>query len=479
MDSKNKLTTGGITRRAFVTGALAAGLGLTQGCARIFNIVPRHTVASRGRFVPPSEQVRLAAIGIGNMGRINVMEIAQLPDVRLVALCDVDLKGAHTQEVQKNFPDLPRFSDFRELFDKMSDQFDAVMVVTPDHMHAPVSIAAMRRGKHVFCQKPLCHNIREARLMARVQREAGVATQMGNQGHASQDIRNIHDWVSMGAIGSVREVHLWTDRPLWPAGCGRPEGSQPVPAGMDWERWLGPAPMRPFHPAYHPGGWRGYRDFGSGSLGDIGCHEFDAPYWVLDLGIPTSVKAETVGTNNETFPAKETIIFEFPARGVKPPVTMTWFDGYDIVNDQKVMNQPPRSKFLEADRKITESGLLIIGSEGAILADMHNESARIVPEKRMREVFADWKKYDKKQPKSPGMMQEFIAACKGGPKAGSDFADYGAGLTELVQLGVVAAQCPGQELKYDSKKVKFTNFAEANKLIGRSYRKDWELQSIR
>src|SRR5580704_10563907 len=314
------------SRRSFLTATGSLALG--------FTIVPRHVLGGAG-YLAPSERVNLAGIGAGGMGGGDIGNHAR-NGANIVALCDVDdERGAGSFQA---FPNARRYKDFRVLLDKEAKNIDAVTVGTPDHIHAVASMAAIRAGKHVYCQKPLTHTLYEARELTKAARAAGVATQMGNQGHASEGSRLTNEWIQAGVIGDVREVHVWSDRAgvLWKQGIGRPTETPPVPATLDWDLWLGPVRERPYNPAYAPHSWRGWWDFGTGALGDMGCHIIDHPVWALKLGAPSEVEARTTldgsvldgnKPNVETFPIASIIYYDFPARGKRPAVRMTWYDG--------------------------------------------------------------------------------------------------------------------------------------------------------
>ena len=315
-------STASSSRRAF--------LAATGGMALGFTIVPRHVLGGAG-YLAPSERVNVAGIGAGGMGGGDIANHAR-NGANIVALCDVDdQRGAGSFQA---FPQARRYKDFRVMFDKEAKNIDAVTVGTPDHIHAVAAMAAIRLGKHVYCQKPLTHTLHECRELTKAAHKAGVATQMGNQGHASEGSRLTNEWIGAGLIGEVREVHVWSDRAglLWKQGIGRPTETPPVPSTLDWNLWLGPSQERPYHPAYAPSNWRGWRDFGTGALGDMGCHIIDHPVWALALGAPTAVEATATldgsllagnKPNFETYPIAAIITYEFPARGALPPVRMT------------------------------------------------------------------------------------------------------------------------------------------------------------
>ncbi|MBW8041474.1 MAG: Gfo/Idh/MocA family oxidoreductase [Planctomycetes bacterium] len=443
-----------ISRRDFLGSAAAAAA---------FTIVPRHVLGGSGN-TPPSEKLNIAGIGVGGRGS---GDISGVSSENIVALCDVDWK--HAAGTFRRYPKARQYHDFRKMLDKEDKNIDAVVVATPDHIHAPASMAAMKRGKHVYCEKPLTHSVYEARQMAEAARKYKVATQMGNQGQASEQARLLSEYIWDGAIGPVREVHVWTDRPLrglssvyWPQGVERPKETPPVPDTLDWDLWLGPAPNRPYHPAYVPFKWRGWWDFGTGALGDIGCHAMSPVFKALKLGAPASVEAVSTLVNKETYPVASAVHYQFPARGDMPPVKLTWYDGG---------MRPPRPDELENDRQMGTNGALFIGDKGKMLG------GRLIPEARMKE----YKKPPKTLPRSPGHHQEWIDACKGGKPAGSNFPDHAGPLAEAVLLGNVALRPELKEkmnrakLLWDGPNLKITNVPEANKFLHYEYREGWTL----
>jgi predicted dehydrogenase len=443
-----------ISRRDFIGAAATAAA---------FTIVPRHVLGGP-RNIPPSEKLNIAGIGVGGQG---AGDIGNVSSENIVALCDVDWR--HAGGTFNRYPDARKYRDFRKMLDKEDKNIDAVVVATPDHIHAPASMAAMKRGKHVYCEKPLTHSVYEARKLAEAAREYKVATQMGNQGQAQVQPRLLCEYIWDGAIGPVREVHVWTDRPLnglnsvyWPQGVERPKETPPVPDTLDWDLWLGPAPERPYHPAYVPFKWRGWWDFGTGALGDIGCHALSPVFKALKLGHPTSVEAVSTLVNNETYPVASAVHYQFPARGDMPPVKLTWYDGG---------MRPPRPDELENDRRMGTNGALFIGDKGKMLG------GRLIPEARMQE----YKKPPEVLPRSPGHHKEWIEACKGGEPAGSNFPDHAGPLAEAVLLGNVALRPEMKEkmnrtkLLWDGPNLKITNVPEANKFLHREYRQGWSL----
>jgi len=444
-----------ISRRDFVSAA--AGVAA-------FTVVPRHVLGGSGQ-TPPSEKLNIAGIGVGGRGS---GDLRALESENIVALCDVDWR--HAAGTFRRYSGAKKYRDFREMLDKEDKNIDAVMVATADHCHAVASMAAIKRGKHVYCEKPLTHTVYEARALAAAAREHKVATQMGNQGQAGEGVRILCETIWDGAIGQVREVHIWTDRPLngtnkwyWPQGVDRPEGTPPVPDTLNWDAWLGPAPDRPYHPAYLPFVWRGWWDFGTGALGDIGCHSIDPVFRALKLGYPTSVEACCTMVNNETYPVASRVTYEFPARGDLAPVRLHWYDGG---------MRPPRPAELEDGRRLGTNGALYIGDKGKIL------DGRLIPEARQKE----YGRAPKTLERSPGHHQEWINACKGGKPAGSNFPDHAGLLAQVVLMGNIALRPVlkenkffGTKLLWDGEAFKFTNIPEANQYLHKEYREGWTL----
>jgi hypothetical protein len=348
------------------------------------------------------------------------------------------------------------------MLDKEDRNIDAVIVATPDHVHAVATMAAIKRGKHVYCEKPLAHSIYEVRRVTEAAREAGVATQLGNQGQASEGTRLVEEFIVAGAIGPVREVHSWSNRPISPRGIDRPKDSHAVPEGLDWDLWLGPSPKRPYHSCYLPFSWRGWWDFGTGVLGDIGCHQMAPIFRALKLGYPTSVEACSSGVNSETAPLASIVRYDFPAREGFPAMKLSWYDGG--LMPPRPAELPSGLRFGNADDN------LCIGDKGKMLGH------RLLPEARSKE----YGKPPKILARSPGHHREWIDACKGGKPAGSNF-DVAGPLTEVVLLGNIALRTgqklyeKGLKLNYDGPGMKVTNFPEANEYIRSEYRDGWTL----
>jgi predicted dehydrogenase len=418
-------------------------------------IVPRHVLGGPGE-TPPSERLRIAGIGVGGQGGGVVAAMAGLKQ-DIVALCDVDQSyAAHTF---KAHPKAEVYKDYRVLLGKRKD-IDAVVIGTPDHMHAPVTAAALRSGRHVYVEKPMAHSIEECRAMTRLAKETGLVTQVGNSGHAGEGLRLAREWIQAGAIGPVREVHCWSDRPgtFWKQNLERPTDTPPVPETLDWNLWLGAAPMRPYHPTYLPAKWRGWFDFGTGAMGDMAVHNMDPAYYALDLDAPVAAEAQTSQPlTKETYPAWSILTYEYAARGNRPAVKIYWYDGGKM---------PPRPAGLEPERNLGDNGIYFVGDKGVMLAGGWAGTPRLVPESRMK----DFKMPAKTIPRSPGHAAEWIQACKDrkpeGAKAG--FA-YSGPYTESLLVGNLALRLQ-KRIEWDAAAMKATNAPEAEALIRKTYR---------
>lgn len=357
------------------------------------------------------------------------------------------------------------------MIDQEAKNIDAVTVGTPDHIHGVAAMAAVKAGKHVYVQKPLTHTLHECRELTKAAKKAGVVTSMGNQGHASEGSRLTNEWIQAGLIGEVREVHVWSDRAgrLWKQGIGRPTETPPVPATLDWNLWLGPAKERPYHSAYAPHNWRGWWDFGTGALGDMGCHIIDHPVWALNLGAPTTVEARTTldgsflgdQPNFESFPIAAIITYEFPARGKRPPVKMTWYDGGLM---------PPTPSEMSTGQRLPDNGVLYVGSNAKMYHSSHGGMPQLLPGSladQAREV-------PKSMERSPGHYEEWYRAIQGGKRPVDNF-DYAGPMTETVLLGVLRCGSPGQRLQWDSENLKVINAPHMNQFVHKEYRAGWSL----
>jgi len=499
---------GGLTRRSF--GATA------------FTLVPRHVLGGRG-YVAPSDKITLASIGMGRQGMVVTMDLLTRPEIQVVAVCDCNeaskdyaeygpnallnaarkllgpghenwgedlaspgvVQLTHTfktslgmggrqparrlveayyasREKSGSYKGCAAYRDFRELLAKERD-LEAVYIATPDHWHAPISLAAMRQGKHVLCQKPMAHWIGEARRMALSARQAKVATSLPVNNPSSESTRLIAEWIADGAIGQVREVHNWSSRPYWPQGVERPKEEMPVPPGLDWDLWLGPAPWRPFHKAYLPFVWRGWYDFGCGSFGDMGCYSFAGLFKILELTAPVAVEASTSESHEETFPLASIVHLEFPARGNRSPVRITWYDGG---------LRPPRPAGLaEQDQRRFrpgQEGVMYVGDKGIIVGGFNGDNPRVYPES---------KKYQA-PPRQPGAgmrdraLDQWIAACRGGPASLTNF-EIQCPVTEAFLLGCLAQRFPGERLQWDPTAMRIISSERANRWVDPPYRSEY------
>ncbi|HML75030.1 MAG TPA: Gfo/Idh/MocA family oxidoreductase [Anaerohalosphaeraceae bacterium] len=456
---KQKKAGQGLSRRDFLGSA--AGMAL-------FTIVPSHVLGADGQ-TPPSRKLNVAGVGVGGMGGGNIAEIAKTENI--VALCDVDF--SYAAGTFKNHPQARQFKDYRKMLDEMGKDIDAVVIATPDHTHAVVAMECMRRGKHVYVQKPLTKTVYEARMMTEAARKYNVITQMGNQGHSGEGIRLICEWIWDGAIGEVREVHAWTNRPVWPQGLARPTETPAVPESLDWDLWIGPAPLRPYHPAYHPWNWRAWVDFGTGALGDMACHILDPVFWALKLKYATSVQG-TYAANivkkwekegvDESYPLGSMIHLEYPARGDMPPVKIHWYDGGLL---------PERPDDLEPGRKMGDGdgGVLFVGDKGKLMCGCYGKSPQLIPYSKMK----DYKRPEKTLPRvETSHEMNWVEACKSGKQASTPF-DYAGPFTEMVLMGNLSLFKPGEKILWDGDNMKVTNFPELNKYVNPAYREGWSL----
>lgn len=425
-----------ISRREFITGSAAALA--TAGSMRTAS-------AQRGR---GKDKLNIGVVGVYNRGRDNLDAVSSQ---NIVALCDVDEKLRAT--ASSVFPSAKLYVDFREMIDR--EDLDAVVVATPDHMHAPAALFAMNKGLHVYCEKPLGHSVYETRKMAETARKKKLITQLGTQIHATANYRRVVELVQSGAIGTVREAHCWVGRE-WSGGGGRPTNSPPPPAELHWDLWLGPAPERPYDPAYHPFNWRRWWDFGGGTLADMGCHHMDLPYWALKLGHPLTVHAEGPEVNSETTPAWLVVHYEYPSRGELPPVQLTWHHG---------TKRP--DYFAQGLLPKWGDGTIFVGEKGMLLADYGRHV--LLPE----EDFAGFQPPTPSIPDSIGHHNEWIEAIKTGGTTLCNF-DYASVVTEAVLLGNVSYRV-GKKLEWDPKRLRASNCPDADRFIKPSFRKGWGL----
>lgn len=442
-----------LTRRKFLqssaVSASAAGFWLTGG------------LESKGQdTTPANNRLNVACVGCGGQGNSNVNGVS---GETIVALCDVDDNRARGAFMRH--PNVPKFKDYRRMLDQVRG-IDAVVVSTPDHVHAHAAIAAMRAGKHVYCEKPLTHSVWEARQMKEVAARQRVQTQMGNQGTSNTRMREGVEAIRAGVLGNVTEVHAWTDRPgrYWAQPGRRPKETPAVPETLDWDLWLGPAPQRPYHNSYVPFAWRGWWDFGTGALGDMGCHVMNLPFMALRLTAPTTVEASIDGNlNGECPPNGCTVTYEFPARGDQPACRFFWYE---------VRRPPARvTSVLGEGARLSNGGCFIVGERGTLYSSSdYGGDWRLLPQDR----FADFRAPAPTLPRSPGHYQEWIRACKGGPAPLGNFVDYASALTETVLLGNVAIRV-GQKFTWDSANLRATDCPAAAQYVRREYRNGWTL----
>lgn len=438
------------SRRQFINSASAAA-------AFGFQIVPRHVIGGPG-FTPPSEKLNLGCIGVGGQGAGDMRDMDESGLVNIVALCDVDLERAAPNI--KKYPKARLHRDFRKLIEQQKD-IDAVLVATPDHVHAPASIMAMRAGRHVYVEKPLAHTIEEARRMREVAVETKRVTQMGNQGHADEGGRLMREWTQAGVIGRVSEVHVWSDRPgkFWDTqGKRYPADTPPAPVSLDWDLWIGPAKSRPYHPDFCPRKWRGWWNFGNGALGDMAVHNADPAFYALDLDMPDWVEAQNGPNNNESYPAWSIITYHFPAKGDRPAVKMIWYDGGKM---------PPSPPGFEDGRKLGDNGIYFVGDKGCILAGGWSGTPRLVPEARMKDFVMPAKTIPRC---TVGHRKEWILACKSGrPEDAKSGFWYSAPFTESLLIGLLAVRF-GRRIEWDAANPTAKNCPEADGFIRKQYR---------
>ncbi len=443
-----------ISRRAFAATSTAA--------VAAFTIVPRFVLGGPG-FTPPSEKLNIACIGVGGMGKSDLRAVSK--ENNIVALCDVDHQ--HAAESFKEHPNANLYKDFRIMLEKEHKNIDAVTVSTPDHTHAVAAMAAIKMGKHVYCQKPLGHDVHEVRALTEEARKQGVVTQMGVQLHAIEAMKLGVEIVKSGMIGKVGKVDVWSCKGFDPR--ARHERSvhipkmevpkMPIPKTLDWDLWLGPASYRPYHGQYLPASWRDWWEFGSGRLGDMGCHLIDPVFWALDLKAPLTIEAHPAPFTEEITPEDTIVQWEFAARGEHPPLTMRWYDGY---------NKPFLPPEVAVDSELPNQGCLFYGERGILLM-RHDNAPTLLPVERMK----DFKHPKQLFPRRVNHYNEWSRACVSGGTTSTNW-DYAGPLTETVLLGNVAARA-GKRIYWDSKNLNITNMPEANIYLKREYRKGWSL----
>ena len=440
------------SRRSFMSQSLAAGAALsTLGATKLASA---------------NERVNIAAVGVGGMGRSNIRALLHAGH-DIVALCDVDTDYA--AKVFDGLPDAKVYTDYRAMLEKQKD-IDGVLIATPDHTHAVIAKAAMEAGKHVYCQKPLTHDVFEARRLAQIAKETGVVTQMGIQGHSAEGARQVVEWIQGGVIGEVKTVEAWCSLSYYPwghASWSSPVGKRPtetpaIPDTLDWDLWLGPAKERPYHRCYHPRTWRAWLDFGCGMMGDRGAHTFDPICWALDLGHPESIEASSMGGDDEIHPLASKVRYVFPKKGARPAVTINWYEGLT----------PTRPADLDPDEVIghPEGGALFIGSKGYISCGVYGDNPKLHPEKAMAGTKVPEPSIERVEGSHESNWTDVIR--KGG-RAGADF-DYSGPLTEIVLLGNIAKQI-NKRLYWDGEEMEFTNDEAATKLVRGHYRESWSI----
>jgi predicted dehydrogenase len=462
-------------RRQFLKAA-AGGIGIWVAAGTS----PAHSQ-------PPSQRVRFASIGIGGKGASDSNDAGNSGE--MVAVCDVDV--GRLDGAGKRFPKAKKYTDFRKMLEEMEREIDAVTVSTPDHCHAPTAALSMKMGKAAFVQQPLTRTLCEARMLGELARKMKVATQMGNQGTAADSLRRAAAMLRAGVVGTVKEVHVWTNRPIWPQGLDRPK-PEPVPANLKWDLWIGPAPFRPYGKGYHSFAWRGWWDFGTGALGDMACHTVNMPYMGLDLKNPTSVQATTSGHNRDSYPNKSVIKFEFPANANRPALLFFWYDGgnkpatdlfdADLLSSEGGASKKGKGTSAKSSAKskkgggraVSGSGCLVIGDKGKMYAPGDYCENPIRLSNRLETPKVEF-------PHSPGHFEEWVWAIKGGPQATSNFPDYAGGLTEVILLGNLAvwaapeADKAGKKIEWDAVNLKATNAPEVAGVIKATYREGYSL----
>ena len=443
------------SRRNFIKASAAGGVGFWVAGG----VQPAESKSAL-------ETVNFASVGVGGKGTSDSNDAAKHGN--MVAICDIDENNLN--KAASKWPKAKKFFDYRKMLEEMSDSIDAVTVSTPDHSHAPASALALKTGKHCFTQKPMTHTIYEARVLGELAKKNGLKTQMGNQGTANSTLRESAALIQSGAIGTVKEVHVWTNRPVWPQGAGRPKDEPAIPKHIHWKEFLGPAKARPYHPAYHPFKWRGWWDFGTGALGDMACHTLNMPFMALDLRDPVSVQAETSGHNQETYPSYSVIEFQFPARGSRPAVKMFWYDG----------GKKPSRELLPPAQLIkgvnVRTGSLVIGDKGSLLSPGDyggdgNTGILAGGEYTRQRQLKKKVEYDK----SPGHFTEWVRAIKGGPESVSNFPNYSGPLTETVLLGNLAVWADGKKIDWDAKNLVATNAPEVAHIVKKEYHNGYSL----
>ena len=447
------------TRRDFIKTSAAVGAGVWVAGG-----------ATAKASVSALEEIRFACIGIGGKGSSDSLAAAN--NGKVVAVCDID--ESKLRKHKDKFPGATQYHDYRKMLEEKADSIDAVTISTPDHTHAVASLQAMRMGKHCFTQKPLTHSIQEARVMGEAAREAGIVTQMGNQGTALNSLRLSAAHIRNGAVGTVQEVHVWTNRPVWPQSLGLKIQEEPAPADIHWNEWIGPAKMRPYSPEIHPFKWRGFWEFGTGALGDMACHTLNMSFMALDLFNPTSVVAECTEHDGSMYPKSSKITFEFPEYEGRPALKMFWYDGGELPPEELFEDCPQK-----ANSKPFESGALIVGDEGRFFSpgdyggEVRSTGLVVDGEFIRQDKIEDQPEYVR----SPGHFEEFAAAIKGEGKTVSNFPDYAGPLTETILLGNLAVWS-GEKVNWDAENMQAENATdEINKIIRHEYHNGYSIEA--
>ncbi len=461
----------GPSRRRFLKTAAGVSVAGVAG-------LPQLALGDSADALPPGDRLNLAFVGVGGKG---ASSIGALHQHNLVGFCDVDARSVAAARGERSwsarFDALLKtaekrgarwYRDYRVMLDELGDSLDGVVISTPDHMHFPIAMSAINLGINVYCEKPLTHTVEEARLLAEAARRQGVVSQMGNQGHSNDGVRLAREWIAAGAIGRVREVYSWTNRPIWPQGLAQPDHSEFIPVlpeGLDWDLWQGVAETRPYDPAYLPFSWRAWWDYGCGAVGDMACHVMDAAFYSLDLGLPNTISALATPVNDQSAPNASAITYEFPKKGRRDAVTYHWLDGGLLPPAPDGIEQ---GTLLGADK----SGSLFIGSDGYMVTDTYTRTVRILPEARAAEVRAN--PPEQSIERIVGTHHDdWVRAIREGGQACSNF-DYAAPLTEVGLLGNVAIRAKAP-IDYDAERMQVTNLARANRLLSKSYPEGWIL----
>jgi hypothetical protein len=457
----------GTNRRDFLKASAAAGIGtLLASRSSLADDAAKPTTA-------PTSKLNIACIGVGGKGDSDSDHIAKYAN--LVAICDVDSKFLDKKAAK--YPDAKKFTDYRQMLADLGGKIDAVVVSTPDHSHAAASMLAMSMGKHVYCQKPMTHTVAEARAMRDLARKNKLVTQLGNQGSTSDEFRRGVEILRAGLLGAIKEVHAWTNRPIWPQAPGVTEAykGQPVPSTLDWDKWIGPAPMRAYNPGYAPFNWRGFRDFGTGALGDMGCHTCNMPFMGLELDYPTTIEGEGGDINPQTYPSWAKVNFTFPAKGNRGPIKFIWWEGHKKDKSGKLVRNIPEHKVTHGF-DLPESGSLVIGEAGMMMSiSDYGDQLRLI-------FSADSPGFSGKIPQlfprigggDDKQKMEWINAIKGGPDLPLGNFDHASQLTEFILLGNVAIVA-GKKLEWDGPNMKFTNNDAANGMLTMKYRDGWKV----